>query len=142
MAKRVGSVLLSRRALVNHSLAKLMLVDEGADFGRNVYAPYALKEHTPNRTLTYPRCHRVQWGTASEGSLPKLLVLLENEERRTTTEHAVGAPGRTRTSTMFPPPDFESGYDYTKPLILLVFFGSLLCMCKRLCKFSRIQHAS
>jgi hypothetical protein len=33
----------------------------------------------------------------------------------------IGAPGRTRTSTMFPPPDFESDKVYRKHLLLFSF---------------------
>jgi hypothetical protein len=44
-------------------------------------------------------------------------------------------PGRTRTSTMFPPPDFESGVVYCNYMIRWTNFTVILCMCKKLCKF-------
>jgi hypothetical protein len=37
------------------------------------------------------------------------LLLLRDEEIRNKHTEFIGAPGRTRTSTMLPPPDFESG---------------------------------
>src|SRR5262249_20813407 len=93
------------------------------------------EKRTRNRTRKYPHCHRAPWRTASERIDRKFLILLINGKQRTTAEHVVGAPGRTRTSTMFPPPDFESGIVYCNLLILQDIFSSLLCMCKKLCKF-------
>jgi hypothetical protein len=40
----------------------------------------------------------------------EIIELVEHRTNANKGERRSGAPGRTRTSTMFPPPDFESGF--------------------------------
>ena len=74
---------------------------------------------------------------------PRIYVVaarVDFQNHRRNQQNSIGAPGRTRTSTMLPLPDFESRVVCYNILLLHTILCLFVRMCNKLCKFPAFSH--